>query len=182
MDYLRPWLPWVTKDPEPIDARIAWLRKCRADFDLDKDFVFSIFDLEEAEVLGGTGLHTRQGPDVREIGYWIQEKYQGKGLATEVAAALTKVAFVVDKVKRVHIHCSVDNIRSARIPEKLGFQMEGVLRKRMPTSTGQLGGMMVWTMLADEYPTSIPANAEVKAFDVMGHNLLSQSEDQAHSK
>jgi len=114
MDYLRPWLPWVTKDPEPLEVRVAWLRKCRAEFDLNKDFVYGIFNKDESEVLGGTGLHTCQGADAREIGYWIQEKYQGNGLAIEVASALTKVAFVVDKVKRVHIHCSVDNVKSAK--------------------------------------------------------------------
>jgi RimJ/RimL family protein N-acetyltransferase len=172
MDYLRPWLPWITKEPEPIEARIAWLRKSRADFDLDKDFVYGIFDREESEVLGGTGLHTRQGPDAREIGYWIQEKYQKKGFATEVAAALTRVAFEVDRVRRVHIHCSVDNVKSARIPEKLGFQKEAVLRKRIPTSTGELGGLAVWTMIAEEYPGSIPAMAQVAAFDATGNRLI----------
>jgi hypothetical protein len=47
MDYLRPWLPWVTKEPEPLEARIAWVRRCRAEFDLDKDFVYGIFDKEQ---------------------------------------------------------------------------------------------------------------------------------------
>jgi RimJ/RimL family protein N-acetyltransferase len=172
MDYLRPWLPWITKEPEPIEVRLAWLRKSRAAFDLDNDFVYGVFDKEESEVLGGTGLHTRQGLDAREIGYWIQEKHQNKGFATEVAAALTKVAFAVDKVMRVHIHCSVDNLKSARIPKKLGFQNEATLRKRIPNETGELGGMTVWTMIAEEYPNSIPAMAEVKAFDALGNRLI----------
>ena len=93
MDYLRPWMPWVTRHIEPIEARIAWLRKTRAEFDLDQDFTYGIFDQDESEVIGGTGLHMRQGKDAREIGYWIQQKHEGQGYATETAAALTKSRF-----------------------------------------------------------------------------------------
>jgi len=172
IDYLRPWAPWVTKEPEPLENRIAWIRKYRAKFDLGEDFVYGIFNPDETEVIGGTGLHTRQGAEAREIGYWIQEKHNGKGYATEVSAALTKVAFEVDKVKRMHIHIVAGNTRSVRIPEKLGFVYEGTLRKRLPDPSGELQDMMVWTMLSEEYPNSIPAKADVKAFDVIGRQIL----------
>jgi hypothetical protein len=31
---------------------------------------------------------------------------------------------------------------------------------------------MIWTLLADEYPTTLAATAEIEAFDVMGRQLL----------
>jgi len=169
---LRQWLVWVAKDPEPLEVRIAWIRKARADFDQDRDYAYAVFTPDERELIGGTGLHTRQGNDAREIGYWLQEKHQGKGLAVEVSAALTKVAFVVDKVKRVHIHCAVLNARSARVPQRLGFVKEGILRKRVPNAAGEPEDMMVWTMLAEEYPGSIPSASEVRAFDAAGRRIL----------
>ena len=172
VEYLRKWLPWAEKEPAPLEVKVKLLRKWRAQFDLGEDFVYGIFNQSETEVLGGTGLHTRQGTDAREIGYWIQEKHEQKGYATEASAALTKVAFEVDGVNRVHIHCDVDNKRSARIPEKLGFVLEGVLRKRLPTSTDSLRDMMVWTMLKEEYPDSIPSRAEVRAYDATGQQIL----------
>ena len=172
MDYLRPWMPWVKDAVEPIETRIAWLRKTRAEFDMDQDFTYGIFDREESEVIGGTGLHLRQGKDAREIGYWIQEKYEGRGYATETAAALTKVAFEVDRVSRVHICCSVANLKSARIPAKLGFQKEGVLRKRVPNPLGQLDAMTIWTMVDDEYPDSSLKSTDLCAFDAIGRRIL----------
>jgi RimJ/RimL family protein N-acetyltransferase len=172
MDYLRPWMPWVTNIVEPVETRIAWLRKTRAEFDLDQDLTYGVFDDAESEVIGGTGLHMRQGKDAREIGYWIQEKYEGRGYATETAAALTKVAFEIDGVKRVHICCSVANSKSARIPEKLGFQKEGVLRKRVPNPLGQLDAMTIWTMVDDEYPDSGLKSTELRAFDALGRRIL----------
>ena len=172
MDYLRPWIPWVTEKVEPIETRIAWIRKMRAQFDLDQEFVYGIFDPAEAEVMGGTGLHSRQGKHGLEIGYWIQQKHEGKGYATEVSSALTRVAFEINKVKRVHICCSVANMKSARIPEKLGFQKEGVLRKWVPNPNGQLDSMMMWTMIDEEYPHTPCAKLELRAFDAVGKRIL----------
>ena len=93
----------MKKEKEPLEARVALLRGFRAKFDRDEDFIYGIFNRKESEVIGGTGLHTRQGSDAREVGYSIQQKYQGKGYATENAASLTKVAFLIDGVKRVQI-------------------------------------------------------------------------------
>ncbi len=172
MDYLRPWIPWVTDKVEPLEVRVAWIRKARAQFDLDQEFVYGIFNPTETEVMGGTGLHTRQGKHGLEIGYWIQQKYEGQGYATEVSSALTKVAFEINKVKRVHICCAVANHKSARIPEKLGFQKEGVLRKWVPNPRGQLDSMMLWTLIDDEYPDSVCAKTELRAFDAIGKRIL----------
>ena len=171
-DHLRPWMPWATKDPAPLEVRLSFARKCRGEFDLGKDFVYGIFDPEEKEVIGGTGLHTRHGNHVREIGYWIQEKHGRKGFASEVAAALTKVAFIVDGVERVEIHCAIENIKSAGIPKKLGFVREAVLRKRHRDADGNLRDMIVWTMMAEEFAHSIPSKAEVQAYDAIGRKLM----------
>jgi len=171
-DYLRPWIPWITATIEPLEVRVAWIRKVRAQFDLDQEYVYGVFDTAEMEVIGGTGLHTRQGKHGLEIGYWIQQKHEGQGFATEVSSALTKVAFEIHNAQRVHICCSVDNRKSARIPEKLGYTREGVLKKRVPNSSGTLGSMMLWTMIDEEYPGSVCAKAELKAFDATGKRIL----------
>ena len=170
--YLRPWMPWATDTVEPLEVRVAWIRKARSQFDLDQEFVYGIFNPAETEVIGGTGLHTRQGKHGLEIGYWIQQKHEGHGYATEVSAALTKVAFEIHKMKRVHICCSVANPKSARIPEKLGFQREGILKKWVPTPSGALDSMMIWTLIDDEYSGGICSRAELKAFDAVGKRIL----------
>jgi hypothetical protein len=52
--------------------------------------------------------------------------------------------------------------------QKLGFCHEATLRQRTRTPDGQLRDTMIWTLLADEYPTSPAATAAIEAFDVMG--------------
>lgn len=48
---------------------------------------------------------------------------------TEAVEALTMFAVKEFGAKRVEIRCDPENIRSRRIPEKLGFILEGVLRQ-----------------------------------------------------
>jgi RimJ/RimL family protein N-acetyltransferase len=169
--HLRPWMPWATLEPEPLESRIQWIRKCRGEFDLSRDFVYGIFDPAGTEVIGGTGLHTRRGPDVREIGYWIHERHARKGYATEVTAALTRVAFEIENMSRVEIHVATENLKSTGVPRKLGFRHEGTLRQRIKDAAGDLHDSMVWTMLASEYPGSAPSSVEIEAFDVMGRRF-----------
>jgi RimJ/RimL family protein N-acetyltransferase len=172
--HLRPWMPWTEGEPMSIDDRIELFRKFRAAFDLGQDFIYGIFDPGETEVLGGTGLHPRVGPGGLEIGYWITAEREGQGLASETAAALTRVAFEVARAARVEIHCTPRNLRSAAVPRRLGFTHEATLRRRLPAGQGALEDRMVWTMFPEELAGSAAAAlaAPVRAFDAAGRRLL----------
>ena len=172
LEHLRPWMPWAQHEPEDLQRKIERLRRWRGEFDLDQDFAYGMFNRAETQVLGGTGLHTRVDAGAREIGYWVHKDRINQGLATEATAALTKVAFLIDRVARLEIHCDPNNIRSAAVPRKLGFCHEATLRHRTRTPDGQPRDTMVWTLLAHEYHTSPAAAAEIEAFDVIGRPLL----------
>jgi len=101
LEELRPWMPWARAEPQELSEKVALLRRFRGAFDLGTDFIMGIFDLDEREALGGTGLHKRRSADALEIGYWIRSSHVGQGLATESSAALTRVAFE---------HCDVDRV------------------------------------------------------------------------
>jgi len=170
-EHLRPWMPWINDEPEPLEKKIQRLRQFRAKFDLDQEYVYGIFDKKEQELIGGTGLHPRCGPDAIEIGYWINVNHIRKGYATEVAGALTKVAFEYLKVERVEIHCDPRNIASAKVPQKLGYQFDATLRNRMPDSKVILRDVMIWSILKKEYEQAPIKRVAIQAYDVMGANL-----------
>lgn len=172
LDHLRPWMPWAHSEPEALDKKIERLRLFRGKFDLGQDFVYGIFNREETQVLGGTGLHTRLGPQAREIGYWIHQDYTNQGLATEASAALTRVAFEIDRMRRVEIHCDPENLRSAAVPRKLGFTHEATLRRRTPFLDEGLRDAMIWTLFAEDYRSSQAASANIEAFDAIGRRIL----------
>lgn len=73
------------------------------------------------ELVGGAGLHDRNAPDDVELGYWVDPEWQGRGIATRVAKALIDHVFRFPDVHRVVLKHQPDNLRSRRIPEKLGF-------------------------------------------------------------
>jgi RimJ/RimL family protein N-acetyltransferase len=166
-------MPWAHEEPQPLEAKVDLLRRFRGQFDLGQDFVYGVFAADESEVVGGTGLHSRVGEGAFEIGYWIRASRAGEGLATEVTAALTRVAFEVCEVDRVEIHCEPGNERSMRIPPKLGYAEEARLRRRLyAPPAAEPRDAVVFTLFRDAYPGTAPASAELEAFDAAGRRVL----------
>lgn len=172
LEHLRGWMAWAMDEPESLEAKVQRLRRNRFLFDSDKDYVYGIFSPNERIVLGGTGLHTRVGKNAFEIGYWIHADHINQGLATEVSAALTRVAFELCQIERMEIHCDPNNVRSAAVPRKLGYTHDATLRRRMVTPQGEPRDTMIWTLFADEYPRSPAASASLRAYDAMGRRVL----------
>lgn len=170
LEHLRPWLPWVAAEPEPLEAKTERLKRFRSLFELGQDFIYGIFDPGETRLLGGTGLHTRLGPEQLEIGYWIHQDYASQGLVTESTAALVKVAFELVRVHRLEIHCDPGNMASAAIPRKLGFVHEGTLRSNLRFHDSWQSSM-IWGLLAEEYPASPSAAAAIRVFDADGRQV-----------
>lgn len=133
------------------------------DFARGDDAVYGIFEPDERRVVGSTGLHPRLDGNAREIGYWIRADATGRGLAGESTAALTRVAFEVDGVDRMEIHCDPANVRSAAIPRRLGYELADGLDGN---------GHLVFRMPRAAYPGSPPATAAVQAYDDAGARVL----------
>ncbi len=169
--HLQPWMPWVYREPEPIEEKFQRLKRFRGLFDLGQGFVYGIFNPENTRLLGGTGLHPRIGERQLEIGYWIHKDFINQGLATESTAALIKVAFELVHVHRIEIHCDPANLASAAIPRKLGFTHEGTLRAKTSFLDGW-SDSMVWGLLEVEYPNSPSSKAEIKVFDANDQQVL----------
>jgi ribosomal-protein-alanine N-acetyltransferase len=78
-------------------------------------------------VIGDAGFKSMPvaGGEV-EIGYGIVPAYQGRGLATEAAAALIDWAFSDHRVSAITAECREDNLASIRVLEKLAMERAGV--------------------------------------------------------
>jgi RimJ/RimL family protein N-acetyltransferase len=172
LDHLRPWMPWAADEPQPLEAKVALLRRFRGQFDLGQDFVYGLFSPDESEVVGGSGLHTRAGEGALEIGYWIRASRAGHGLATEATAALTRVAFDVCGVDRVQIRVDPANAPSLTIPRKLGFVEGARLRRRLPSRGAGPRDAIVFALFRDDFGDSPPAGAAIEAYDAMEERVL----------
>ena len=172
LDHLRPWVLWVRQEPAGLEKRIEFIRQTRGKFDIGTDFTYFIFNPAETVLLGGSSLSTRLGLGARELGYWIHTDHINQGYATEAAAALTRVAFEVDHVRRVEIHCNPKNIRSASVARKLGFVHEATLHDRVEDVDGSLRDAMIWSLFEAAYPSSPAAGLDIQAYDAIGRRIL----------
>ena len=123
LEQLRPWLPWSRA---PLDEQWGEMEKFLARPESADDLIYGLFDAAESRVLGGVGVHLRNGSDDREIGYWLRTDAVGRGWVTEAVAALTGEIFRELPVGTVTIVCDPPNVRSAGVPQRLGFELLGI--------------------------------------------------------
>jgi RimJ/RimL family protein N-acetyltransferase len=188
LEHLRPWMPWAHDDPVPLGAMAQRLRGFRARFDSGEEFIYGVLPRDERESLGGSGLHrlggrhhspgfpdgTRAGEDALEIGYWIRADHLRRGLATEVASALTRVAFDLCAVERVEIQVDPTNTASLAVPRRLGFVEEATLRRRLarrPAGTPR-ADVTIFSLLEEEFRASPLAAFPLEAYDALGERVL----------
>jgi RimJ/RimL family protein N-acetyltransferase len=173
LGHLRPWMPWAKNEPQPLEQKIELLRTFRGEFDLGTNFAYGVFEPDESRQIGGAGLHPRGGPGSLEIGYYVRADSIGRGLATEVAAVLTRVGFERCGLVRVDIQVDPANERSLKIPRKLGFVEEGRFRRRLAPHEdgGPRRDSVLFTMLAEELAGSPCMRYAYRAYDVLGGPL-----------
>ena len=86
---------------------------------------------EKNSLIGGCGFNGVESGDCQraEIGYWLARQYWGRGIMTAVVRRLCQVAFAELGTVKIVAHVFSENIGSAKVLEKCGFQQEGYLRK-----------------------------------------------------
>lgn len=126
-DHLRRWLPWVDMTRSEADSRV-FIEGTRKQFADGNGFQVGIWHCEE--LAGIAGFHEIDRPNRKtEIGYWLGESFQRRGLMTKTCRALIHHAFRSWKLNKVEICCGTGNARSCAIPERLGFTNEGTIRE-----------------------------------------------------
>ncbi len=124
--HLRQWLPWVDSVRSPADTRTFIERGLEQ---AAREDGFHAAMLEDGAILGAIGLHQIDRMHGHtSIGYWIGERFVGRGIVTRCCRALVEHAFVDLKLHRVEIRAAAENRRSRAIPERLGFREEGLMR------------------------------------------------------
>ena len=97
---------------------------------------------------GFTRIDERNG--VAEIGYVLNPKYWGRGLATEAAQKAIEFAFEELGVNRVEAKFIFGNEASQRVMNKIGMKFEGYQRESMFVK-GKFKTMGISSILKREY-------------------------------
>lgn len=125
---LKAWLPFAQKEQTEEETEIN-IRGSHLEFLKREDLRLLVFHKDTGEFIASSGLH-RINWKVRkfEIGYWIDTRQSGKGYMTEAVEGITNFAFTDLQAARVEIRCDTENIKSRAVAERLGFELEGILR------------------------------------------------------
>jgi L-phenylalanine/L-methionine N-acetyltransferase len=88
--------------------------------------------LDGGAAIGNAGLHRNTRPrriHTASVGMGVRDEWQGRGVGTALLAALLDVADNWWQVTRVHLEVYVDNEPAIALYRRLGFEVEGTLRR-----------------------------------------------------
>ncbi|QGQ44979.1 GNAT family N-acetyltransferase [Metabacillus sediminilitoris] len=126
-DYLRQWLPWLDQTTKQDDTN-EFIKMSLKGFAENKSLNTVI--LVNGQIAGVAGYNEINWSNkTAYIGYWLGEEFQGNGIMTKVANALTEYAFKELYLNKVEIRAAAGNKKSRNIPERLGFVNEGCIRQ-----------------------------------------------------
>ena len=148
LEHLKPFMHWATPEYS-VESAKEFIENSLNSAETRKSLSLGIFD--RGEFIGSVGF-VKFDWTVRktEIGYWIDKEEEGKGIVSAACRVLIEYAFDELGMNRVEVRCSSKNERSAAIPERFGFKMEGVLRQS-EFRDGRLHDFFIFGLLADEW-------------------------------
>lgn len=87
----------------------------------------------ERTFVGSIGITPRTGwrSHLAEIGYWLGERFWGRGIATEALRQMTERAFSKSWLDKLFAPVLAPNAASMRVLEKNGYELEGILKEEV---------------------------------------------------
>lgn len=149
------WLTrWEATAPEPMDALPTYrqmIRTLSAQARAGTALPFAIeVDDRFAGQLTVSGISWGSLKSA-SIGYWIDERYAGRGLTPTAVAMTTDYLFFSLGLHRVEINIRPENAASLRVVEKLGFRDEGV-RVQYLHIAGDWRDHRTFALVSDDVP------------------------------
>jgi ribosomal-protein-serine acetyltransferase len=125
--YLREWLPWVDH-MQTIDNFRHYILDTKKRATAQTDYGYAI--IIDKNIAGRIGLHhINQQNKIGEIGYWLADGWQGRGIITKSCQAIIHHCFTALGLNRIEIKCGTGNHKSRAVAEKLQFKHEGILQQ-----------------------------------------------------
>ncbi len=113
--------------------------------------VFAIILKSEDKMIGTCELHSYIKDFKAELGYTISPKYWGNGYAGEASWPLVVWGFSTLNLKRIECSTLMNNDRSKRVTEKLGFKFEGIRRKGYMLYDNTINDLCCYSMTDDDF-------------------------------
>lgn len=125
---LAAFFPWVELTQTVADCQ-TYIGDTLEKWERYEQFDFGLYRQADGLYIGNIGAVRVAWPHERcEIGYWIFSAFEGQGYVSEAVAILETCLFEMG-FNRIEIRCAGHNLRSKAVPERLGYDFEGLLRQ-----------------------------------------------------
>ncbi len=145
--YLARWLPWA--EEQTLEMTRDFIRLTRRQLASNDGVQTAV--IIDGRIAGSIGAHGISWTDEStSLGYWLAEEFQGRGVMTAAARTYTDHAFECWRLNRVELQAAVNNTKSCRVAERLGFTREGI-RRQAEKVGGRRHDLVVYSVLAAEW-------------------------------
>lgn len=127
--YLKQWLGWldtinsIEDTAKNIQSRLDELNENNG---FPKTFAIT-YKGKIAGTIGYSKLDKKNR--VGNIGYWLGETYQGKGIMLKAFKAMIDYGFKELSLNRIEVRVATRNSKSRALPERLNFTKEDIIRE-----------------------------------------------------
>ena len=121
---------YFSAKPKSVEEEKKFLRLNSEKIKKKTEFNFSI--IYRHVHVGAIGLRIDQSRTyIGEIGYFIDEKYWGRGIVTQAVKELEKFILSNLNLHRIEIRMAKGNKASQKIAIKCGYKKEGIMREML---------------------------------------------------
>ncbi len=147
-DYLGEFLPWVDQC-QTVEDEARFVESHISQPSTGSEAIAS-FIIEYKSEMAGTIVVRLASPLRRagEIGYWLAEPMQHRGIMTRACEAVTAHGFEEMELRVIEIYADPANHRSQAIPVRLGYNHDGMVPYTLK-ATGVTQQMASYTMTVE---------------------------------
>ena len=151
--FLKPWEPVRQAPFFTLQAQAAQIEVEQRQWHNDLGFPFGVFDKETDEMVGRVALANVVWSAWQNatLGYFIAEKWNGKGFATDAVRAVCGFGFEVARLHRVQAGVMPRNKGSLKVLANVGFRHEG-FSPRYLNINGKWEDHEMFALTAEEWP------------------------------
>lgn len=147
-EHLSKFLPWVD-NMATIEDTQNYIEHCLHRYYKVEEISFVI--IMDENIVGRIGLHHIDINNKHaEIGYWLTEKAQGRGVVSKSCKTIITYGFKELDLHRIEIKAAAENLKSQAIPLKFSFKQEGILRQAELVNN-QFLDLVLFSMLKSEW-------------------------------
>lgn len=134
-----------------IEDAEEYIRFKKVDWISRRRLVPKIVEKTSGRIIGQLWIEPKWDRMIFEIGYFIDEKNQGKGYITEAVKRIIEFLFKELNANKLEIHTKATNVKSIGIAERCGFTREACIRDGGRTNEGEVVDMLYYGLLRSEF-------------------------------